>query len=628
MTKKPLSFTEDDVHVLKGLDQIRGKPTMYIGNPDSDGLFTILREPADNAGDEWAAGRCNSMTIRLLKDGYCEVHDDGQGMPVGTHKTEKIPTIEVLVSMIHAGGKLKASDAYKHSTGTHGLGIKASNALSTDFRIITKRDNKWWTIAYAKGKKTQDLTELKPAQVKEYNPIYKHGTIVRFKPDLSIFDKGSVLDLDKLKDWCDLKSYLYGGFSITLIDEVSKKPETIEYYHEGGTLEWLESAIEDLGCGTLTNKPIDIRLPNLELCFTFTDADGMLLDSYTNGLYQSEGGNHLNTTLSAVYKTVSDYATKTQTFTREDIVEGIVGILNFKVDSPKFGSQTKNKLTDSRFEELCEESLYEELTAYWNKNKGVARDICRRASELRGAKAQFTMQKKQLADLKKRAGSGSKLPTKLAMVKDCPAHERELYCVEGDSAAGTARSARMTTPYRYQETLGLKGKVTNMFKAKGIPDNEEVLNILTALGYDPTVPNPTEKLRVGKIILLSDPDPDGYHINTLLLGLLLKLMPEVFDKGMVYTVVSPKYVLADKGVQYFAMTMDEMKQIIPKGVNPDKASYLKGWGEASATAMRQIAFNPETRKLVRIEKPDARAQKEIALLMGEDSEYRKKLLGI
>ena len=485
MTKKPLSFTENDVHVLKGLESVRQKPTMYIGNPDSDGLFTILREPMDNAGDEWAAGRCSSMTVRLLKDGYCEVHDDGEGMPVGIHKTEKIPTIEVLVSMLHAGGKLKASDAYKHSTGTHGIGQKCTNALSTDFRVITKRDSKWWTIAYAKGKKTQDLTQLTPTQLKEYSPIYKTGTIIRFKPDLAIFDKGSVLNLDKLQDWCDLKAYLYGGFSITLINELSTKPQTTEYYHEGGTLEWLDASIEELGCGTLTTKPIDIRLPNLELCFTFTDADGVLIDSYTNGLYQEEGGNHLTTTLNAIYKTVSEYANTKQTFTRDDISEGIVGILNFKVDSPKFGSQTKNKLTDNRFEEMCEEELYTQLTAYWNKNKGVARDICRRASELRGAKSQFTLQKKQLADLKKRAGATNRLPIKLASVKDCPPHERELFLVEGDSAGGTAKSARMTVPYRYQETLGLKGKVTNMFKTKGLPNNEEVLNILTALGYDP-----------------------------------------------------------------------------------------------------------------------------------------------
>lgn len=629
--KAEREYDESSIRVVRNLVAVRTKPSQFIGPTDDHGIFTIVREPSDNVIDEHEAGRCSEMTIRIRKDGYIEVHDNGQGMPVGWNKEEKMSTLELLVSNLMAGGKLDAnSAAYKNTRGTHGIGIKATNALSEHFVVFTCRDKKWWGIAYKKGIKTSDFAETTFKAISAFvEPCYTKGTMLIFKPDATIFDKGAKLDVAMVREWCENSAYLTAGFTINLIIEGQKKPEI--FHKDGGVNDWLSETIAMLGCGTLSDKSVQLKGEHFELVLQFTDAPGSQVWSYTNGLFQSEGGNHLNITQSALFASLKNYGNgKTASVKREDICEGVVGLINFKVDSPKFSSQDKIKLTDSRFEEFCKKEIDKGLAAFWDKNKSLARQIMTRAGDLTKMKAAFAVTKATARDLKAHSSGLGRLPTKLASVR-CKVDEREVFLVEGDSAAGPSRGARMTVPYRYQETLALKGKPKNAMKDKlaTVLASDEVKSVLSAIGFDPDAKNPLSKLRCSKIVLLSDPDPDGFHIDCLVMALLAVVIPEVFTAGMVYTVKSPKYLLRDKGIQYFAMDLDELRSKLPKGVDIARASYLKGWGELSTqTAMRTIAFDPATRQLVQIAPPTAKEFEEFQKLMGLDVAYRRDLLGI
>lgn len=626
---KELKYDESAVRVLKGLDAVRGKPSMYIGPLDDLGIFTIGREPSDNFADEWAAGRCSAGYIWInTKTGRITIYDNGQGMPVGKHKTEGCSTLEVLVSRLHAGAKLSAADsAYKNSRGTHGIGIKATNALSATFQVFTMRDKKWYEIGYEHGKLVQDVAVTTAAAIQKVVPmVYKHGTIVTFIPDWKLFDKGAKINPELYEQWCQMTAYLSPGLSVTLrVDNA----EPVEYLAEDGIGQWIDEAADELGVGFVSDEVIQVVNEHVDIGFSLTDAEGCQLNGYTNGLLQAEGGNHLTVTIKAFYDSLTPYANSKEKFTKDDLAEGLLGLINFKVDSPKFSSQDKRKLTDTRFEEDCLEDIESAFADFWKSNKKLAREMCVRASSLQDAKAAFRVQKGVLREIKKASASLGKLPIKLAQANNCKAEEREIFIVEGDSAGGTAKAARMSNP-RYQETLGAKGKITNSYRAKqdAVFSNPDVIAVLAAIGFNPDASDPLANLRVGKIILLSDADPDGYHINSLWIALFALFMPGLFERGLLYTVVSPKYMLNNNGTQYFGMTLPDLEKNLPKGVNISNASYLKGWGEATATAMRAVAFNPETRKLIQLQMPSKKDLAEMQLLMGENADYRKAMLGI
>lgn len=626
MGKKALAFTEDDVRVLKGLQIIQGKPSMYIGPIDDYGLYTIKREPCDNVVDEWEAGRCSEMTIRYAKGSYIEIHDDGQGMPIGIHKTEKIPTVEVLVSQLHAGGKLGGGDAYKNSRGTHGIGIKATNALSEHFVVMTFRDKAWHILEYKFGKKSTDLRKMTKAEIKEANLLYKKGTVIRYKPNLKLFDKGAKDRPEMMHEWAQLTAYLAAGFTVNIMDD---KGEVATYCEPDGLAAWLVHEGETLKATFLEYEDdLYISGEHFDIAVGFSDAEGSHLYGYCNGLYQPDGGLHLNGLRDAIYWSIEKVVSAKvfASFDKEAIFDGMIGMVNFKIDSPKFSSQTKEKLADTRFNELCYDEIYNATVKYFKKNKALLEVLVERAASLSAMNQEFRANKQAARKINQEAKKSKKFDVKVFRADSrTKPEEIEVFFVEGDSAGGTARTAKLS----YQTVVPLKGKIINAMRTDGFFDSQEVVKAMAAIGYDPDAEDPTAKLQCGKIILLSDPDPDGAHINCLDLALMYRVIPKAIEKGMVYALVSPKYSLRHQDTFYTAMSVEEMAAKIPKGANIGAISYIKGWGEIPAGVMQHIAFMPGERQLIRITMPkDKKAREEFELLMSEDSDYRKKLLNL
>lgn len=626
MAKKAKTFNESDVEVLKGLDIIRKKTGMYIGTNDDLGLFTILREGADNVADEFEAGRAENLVIVVNKDGSCEVHDDGQGMPVGKHKTEGISTLIVLTGYMHAGGKLGGGDAYQNSRGTHGIGIKATNALSESFVVETFRDKKWWRIKYEKGELIEEPHVIKKPQAR---PFAK-GTSIYFTPDMTCFIKGSKLQLSMVDQWCDVASYLTAGLKIRLDGKAyDANYDNVEYYQPDGLAVWLDSIVEeDLKASYLEyDDNFTLNDEHVEIALAFTDADGIHVEGYTNGLYQPDGGVHLSTVNDLIYAEISSRAGKRTSFDKASLLEGMVGVINFRIDSPKFSSQTKEKLSDGRFAELCSDVIATALGKFFGKNKELVATLIERASSLASMKADFKASKKASLELKKVKKASAYFNPKISRAdKSIPFNEREVFLVEGDSAGGGARTVKA----KNQTVVPMKGKLVNCMKTT--PDkfmmNEEVLTLLSAIGYDPDAADPIAKLECGKIILLSDSDPDGGHINALELTCLYMVIPRAFEAGLVFAVKSPRYSLKYKDDYFTSHTVAEMEAKIPKGADIKTIVYLKGWGEVDPTVLRDIALRPGYRQLIRINAPTKAQAKEFEMLMGENAEYRRKLFNL
>ncbi|QJT71082.1 topoisomerase II large subunit [Vibrio phage vB_VcorM_GR11A] len=641
------NYTADSIRAQSGLEVIQENISMYAGGSGSDGIFTTVREPADNCVDEALAKRNKYVRIKLLgeyrKNGFipseCFVIDQGGGIPVEKPKGEDRTALEIVTSHVHGGGKFKGSDGYgEGSRGTHGVGIKLTNALSEFFHVYTCWKGTWWTIQYDKSKLVESTRK---ATKKETDALFKKvgklkkGTVVCFRPDLKRFDKGSNLSIADVTNWVNLGAYFNSKVTFVLeYPDKKGKLVTIEKCHEDGIDAYLNERIKKLKLTPLSDKFISLRTSLLDVALAFTDGDAATVEGYTNTLYNSAGGTHLDELYKALVKALDPYKGRL-TFNPTDLREGLLGIINFKIPGPKFASQTKERLSDARMKEFGAPELLEALEKYFKKNKQLAKDICQRAADMRKLKSEFAMTKKAAQKLKPKRGTGSLLPGKLAEVRGCEPHEREIFTVEGDSAGGTAKAARMNNP-RYQETLALRGKILNVAKAidQGKPnaawDSEEVMYLLQSLGYRPDLKDPMSNLRANRLILLSDSDTDGLHINSLVLTVIAIYLPEMFERGMVYIVDAPRYYLYNRKDKryYFGNTLKELKKEVPKGTDLTQVSYLKGWGECPAPAMRDIAFNPETRKLIKISPMSNKHAKDIRALMGADESYRKKLLGV
>ena len=626
------TYSEKSIKSFQGLSGIRQRAAIYVGNPDSNALFILAKEVLDNTLDEFLAGRNKECHIYIDK-GTVTVADYGPGIPTGNIKIQEadgryttLCALDAIVSRTHTGGKFDGeSGAYDEgSIGTNGVGIKATNALSSSFEVWTTSEKGVWYTKYEKGVCKVPAEKCSGFPKLETTVRAKLGTVIRYTPDLTIFQKGSTLAVNDVLAWADLASHLNSGFKITVSLPTYKEPKV--FINKDGAASYVQSLIEKLNATTLAEKFLVIQTKNVSIALGFTDYDGIHLVGYTNGTLNALGGVHVDATLKLLASKIIDVVPSkgTPKFRAPDLYEGLVGVVNVKLSSPSFNTQTKEKLVDKRVDALIQKEVTPLLDKWISSNKALAKTLCTRATDLRALKDDFKAHKDASRKLTSKRGNNP-LPQKL-LVSKCSTSERVIYLVEGDSASGSCKRARDP---RYQEVLPLRGKLMNAYKVprgKRIWDSDEVMAVLQAIGYDPTAKSPGASLRVGKIMLLGDADVDGSHVNLLNISLLATLVPQVFTNNMVYAVKGYEYVIQTDDAFYCGDSVAELRQKAPAKLH-SRISHIKGWGELDWPALKYMAFDSKTAKFERIVL-DKKGFPTLKTLMGEDVGARKELLGL
>jgi DNA gyrase/topoisomerase IV subunit B len=627
MAKK---YGVDEIERFAGLRGVRQKPGPYIGPNDSSGLWTCIREPLDNCVDLLIKGIGNNLAHLVFDPtpGVYWILDAGPGFPVGTKvfenehgKKEKLNTFYVATGLTHAGSNFKGKEV---SRGTHGIGIKATNAMSKEFQVWTCRDGQWWTIRYKDAALAEEPKKCKAPKLPHGIKVTK-GSVIRAMPDLSLFAKGSKIIIEDVKSWCQLTSYLVPGMIVRF---TNAKGKTVELKNKRGPIEFVEKRVTELKC-SVQKKIFTHSSQSLDIAIAFTDADGDQVSAFTNGLVNKEGGEHVKALLDAMMKSLKPYKGKND-FGLDNLRDGLLGLVNAKLAAPKFNNQPKDKLIDDRVYPTAFPELTEAWTKFWEKNKSLAKAIVQRASELNKAVSKFKADKKMI----KRVSTASKaINTKLAGVtsKGTPVGQRELFIVEGDSAAGTAKKAR---DKRFQAVYPLRGKPLNVMETaqSKVNANTEVVLLLAAIGAELDPEKAEKKAKksevfgnYGKYILLTDPDVDGRHIDCLGGAVVWKYAPHVVRRGQLYAVIPPLFKCRYKDKLYFGMTKTEIYK--QTGTEKCDVQYIKGWGEINDNEM-YIAMDPKYRKLIQVTPPDRKQADEFQQLLGKKSSYRKELLGV
>lgn len=572
-TKEQQEYSADDIQNLSFPDSVRSKPGMYIGTTDEEGVFAILREALDNAVDEALAGRATTCNLHIEDDTYY-IWDDGTGIPKGTTtyrdakgKEQKVETLRAICSMLHTSGKFKDT-AYKTSRGTHGIGIKATNALSTSFEVFTYFKGKWSSIEYSRGlEKSIHIDTAKAPEHPTTGKLLAKGTLIRFRPDAKIF-KPCKVKMPQVSEWASIAAYFTPNFTVNV--SVTKGTESREksfHFPEGPTA-FIKSRMTKLSATPINEKAPAFAAGNtlVDCVAQFTAYDGVDANPFTNGLRNSDGGVHMNAFFKSLWASLEDVRKRNHTFSVHELKDGVIVLINAKLSHPAFSSQTKDKLVDSRADAPIEEFLTRELKKFFKDNKALAEQLCERAQSLKGLKEDFLNSKKARAAIKK-AGARGFHPRALVAAEAKP-HERELYIVEGDSALGGCSTARQW----WQEVLPLKGKITNSLrKPDDALNNDQVINILAHLGYKPDSKSPYDELRVCKVIVMADPDPDGPLIGSTKLPIKRKGSEE-WEEVEIQALASSEF----RNVEYSVMSFNGQKAI-----------------EAQAHSARATDFSPE-----------------------------------
>ncbi len=620
-------YTARGIQVLKGLDAVRKRPAMYIGSTDIHGLHHMIYEVVDNSIDEAMAGHCSTIDIKILKDGQVSVMDDGRGIPVDIHPTQKKPAVEVVMTTLHAGGKFDHK-SYRVSGGLHGVGVSVVNALSAWLEVEIWRDGGYYVQRYERGVPAGPLKEHKEKGKKNIS-----GTRVTFLPSEKIFSTLNY-SFDTLSQRFRELAFLNKGIAIKFTDERSDKEHDFKY--TGGIVSFVKFLNQNRT--TLHRPPIYIddkrERYEIEIAIQYNDSYSEKIFCFANNINTVDGGTHLVGFKKALTRTLNIYAQKNNLFKKQkislsgdDAREGIAAVISVKLPDPQFEGQTKGKLGNSEVGGMVESALGQKLGEFLEEHPAVARKIINKATQ--SARARDAARKARELVRRKSALESSALPGKLA---DCsltdPAH-CELYLVEGDSAGGSAKQGR---DRRFQAILPLKGKILNVEKARidKILANEEVKTIITALGtgvgeeeFD------LSRARYHKIIIMTDADIDGAHIRTLILTLFFRYMPQLIEKGHIYIAQPPLYRIKKGKEVYYAYNDDEKNKII-KRFDGMKGVYLqryKGLGEMNPDQLWATTMDPERRTILKVTLEDeVEADQVFTVLMGDNVEPRKKFI--
>ena len=617
-------YNESQIQILEGLEAVRKRPGMYIGSTSSRGLHHLVYEIVDNAVDEALAGYCDEIEVTIHKDNSITVVDNGRGIPVGIHPQKKIPAVEVVFTVLHAGGKF-GGGGYKVSGGLHGVGASVVNALSEWLKVQIFTEGKIYEQVYERGKVIKPLTIVGETD--------KRGTLVHFKPDAQIFEE-TEYQFDTLRQRLREMAFLTKGLKITLKDEREGKEKERTFHYEGGIKEFVSHLnkhktplYNDIFYCEGVKDDVEV-----EIAFQHNDTYVENIFSFVNNINTTEGGTHLSGFKSAITKTINDYGRKNNllkenesNLSGDDIREGITAVISVKVSEPQFEGQTKTKLGNSEVRGIVEAIFSEELMYYLEQNPSVAKIILQKA--IMAARAREAARKARDLTRRKSVLESNSLPGKLADCSEKDPNLCEIFIVEGDSAGGSAKSARTR---QTQAILPLRGKILNVEKARldRILGNEEIRAMITAFGTGIADDFDISKLRYGKIIIMTDADVDGAHIRTLLLTFIYRYLRQLIEKGHVYIAQPPLYKVEKNKKTYYVYNDKELEKLFDEiGRDGITMQRYKGLGEMNPEQLWETTMEPETRILVRVDLEDAAAADEIfTALMGDKVEPRKEFI--
>jgi len=620
------AYSAQSIQILKGMEHVRKRPSMYIGTTGPDGLHHLVYEVVDNSIDEALAGYCSSIAVTIEKQNIVRVEDNGRGIPVDLHPQEKVSALEVVMTKLHAGGKFDKS-SYKVSGGLHGVGVSVVNALSEWCEVWVNRDKKTYFQRYKRG-----VPEKKVEAVGTSSTV---GTITRFRADKQIFED-ITYSFDTLSNRLRELAFLNKGVLISIIDERASKPKTHEFKFEGGIRSFIEYLNKNK---TPVHKDvvyIESERDNIiaEVALQYNDGYAETIFSFANNINTREGGTHLIGFKSALTRTLNGFIEKLglakkldENLSGDDVREGLTAVISVKIPEPQFEGQTKGKLGNSEVKGIVESAVNEKLTAYFEENPAVVKAILDKC--IVAAKARAAARKARELTRRKSLLESVGLPGKLADCSEEDPRKCELYIVEGDSAGG---SAKMGRDRRFQAILPLWGKMLNVEKTRidKVLSNDKLMPVISTLGTSVGTSFEVAKLRYHKVIIMADADVDGSHIRTLLLTFFFRYMQELIEKGHVYIAMPPLYKITIGKELYYAHNDEERDKLIKKHAKDSKTSNVqryKGLGEMNPEQLWETTMDPERRSILQVTLEDAVEADEIfTTLMGDAVEPRRKFI--
>ena len=629
VTQADDAYDESEIQVLEGLEAVRKRPGMYIGSTGPRGLHHLVYEIVDNAIDEALAGYCDKIDVKILPGNIISVVDDGRGIPVGIHHQVGIPTVTVVFTILHAGGKF-GGGGYKVSGGLHGVGASVVNALSEWLEVEVYKDGRIYFQRFERGKAVSELEDRGPTD--------RTGTAVRFKADSEIFKETTEYDYETLQTRLREQAFLNAGVHIELRDERdAENPRVDDFVYTGGIKSFVEYIHKKKGVEVIHPDVIYFSAvapddsATVEVAMQYNDSYTDLLLSFANNIHTTDGGTHEDGFKRALTRVMNDYGRKfnilkdsDKNLSGDDFREGLTVVLSVKMKEAQFEGQTKARLGNTEIGTLVNNMVGEKLSAYLEENPATARAIFDKA--MAASHAREAARKAREMVRRKSALEEGSLPGKLADCQSRNAEETEIYIVEGDSAGGSAKGGR---DRRYQAILPLWGKMLNVEKARldRVYGNEKLQPIVTALGCGIGEDFDLAKLRYGKIIIMADADVDGSHIRTLLLTFFFRFMKPLVEEGHVYLAQPPLFRLTKNKKHYYAYTDPQRDQIMAQLQTGYEIQRYKGLGEMDPDQLWETTMDPERRLMLRVEVEDAEAADEaFTILMGDKVEPRREFI--